>query len=113
MKLSHRPAHSSASTHSAQRRSQRTRQQIITHAQRDYTECPWCHKLFSIYRGSSTRHIEPCKAKYEARVREEARARAERITTPTPDPYTPVLSEAEMDIDDISIGNTGTGVYPP
>lgn len=104
MKSSRHPAHSTHSTRSTQRRSQRTRQRITAHAHRDYEECPWCHKLFSIYRGSQTRHIKPCKVKYEARVREEARSRAERIETPTPDPYTPILSDVEMETDDISTG---------
>jgi len=109
MKPSHHSTHSNASTRSTRRRSQRTCQQIATHTQRDYEECPWCHKLFSIYRSSSIRHIKPCKAKYEARAREEARSQAEQIATPTPDPYTPVLSEVEMDVDDVDIGDIGTG----
>jgi len=96
MKCSHHPARSNASTCSTQWQSQRTRQQIAIHAQRDYEECPWCHKLFSTYRGSSIRHIKPCKAKYNTRAHEEARSRAEQIRTPTPDPYTPVLSEVEI-----------------
>jgi len=111
MKCSHHPARSNTSTGSTQRQSQQTRQQIAIHAQRDYEECPWYHKLFLTYHGSSIRHIEPCKAKYNTRAHEEARSQAERIRTPTPDPYTPVLSEVEMDVDDVDIGDIGTGVW--
>lgn len=101
MKPSHRPTHAARPP---QRRSQRTRQQITEHTRRDYEECPWCHRLFSTYRSSHTRHIEPCKAKHETRAREEAMSRAERVDTPIPDPYTPVLSDVEMDTEDASTG---------
>ena len=89
------------STRSAQRRSQRTRQQTATRIDEDYYHCPHCQKLFSRYHGSHKRHITSCVAKYEARVQEKARIEAERIETPTPDPYTPVLSDEEMEVEDV------------
>ena len=37
-------------------------------------------------------------------MQEKARIEAERIETPTPDPYTPVLSDEEMEVEDVSTG---------
>jgi len=37
-------------------------------------------------------------------VQEEARLQAEQVETPTPDPYTPVLTDAEMDLEDVGTG---------
>jgi len=95
-------------TRSTQRQSQRTRQQIVAHNKRDYYDCPRCRKLFPRYHGSHKRHIRSCIAKHEARVQEEARFQAERIETPTPDPYSPVLTDAEIDTEDV-----GTGMQSP
>ena len=92
---------STRSTRSTQRQSQRTRQRIAAHAERDYYNCPRCQRLFLQYHGSHKRHIRSCTAKYEARVQKEARSQAERIETPTPDPYTPVLTDTEVDVEDI------------
>jgi uncharacterized C2H2 Zn-finger protein len=74
--------------------------------EKDFYDCPLCGKLFERRRGAHKRHMRSCIAKHEARVREEARSLAERIETPTPDPYTPILAQgAEMDVED-----AGTGV---
>ena len=98
------PRYPTGPTRSTQRRSQRTRERMTVPARKDYEECPWCHKLFSVYRSSYTRHVRPCKVKYEAQVQEAARAQAERIETPTPEPYTPLFSDIETDNEDIGIG---------
>ena len=92
------------STRLAQRRSQRTRQQVAAHAEQDFYDCPRCHNLFLRYHGSHKRHIRSCIAKHEAQVQKEARSRAERVATPTPEPYTPTITDAEMDNEDTSIG---------
>jgi len=98
------PMHSTRSTHSTQQWSQHTRQQIAKHAEKDYYDCPCCQRLFPQYHGSHKRHIRSCIAKYRIWALEEARSQAERIETPTPDPYTPILSDAEVDMEDIGTG---------
>ena len=95
------PMRSTHSTRSTQRQSQRTRRKIATHAEKDYYDCPRCRKLFPRYHGSHKRHVRSCITKHRIRAWEVARSQAERIETPTPDPYTPVLSDAEMDSGDI------------
>lgn len=92
------------STRSAQRRSQRTRKQIATHAENDYYNCPRCKKLFPRYHGSHKRHIKSCVAKCNARAQEEAARQAEQVETPTPELYTPVLTDDERDDEGVSIG---------
>ena len=52
------------------------------------------------YHGSHRRHIKSCQAKHAALAQEEARLQAEQVETPTPDPYTPVHSDTEMDVED-------------
>jgi len=94
------------STRSSQRQSQRTRQQIVTRAV-DFYECPQCRGLFTLYHGSYKRHTKSCEAKYAARAREDARLCAERIDTPTPDPYSPVPTDIEVGVD----GTAGAGMY--
>jgi len=101
MKLLHRPTRS---TRSAKRQLQRARQQLATQINKDFYHCPLCGKLFGRHRGAHKRHIRSCIAKHEAHVQEEARLRAERVETPTPDPYTPVLTDAEMDLEDVGTG---------
>ena len=82
---------------SSQRRSQRTRKQALNRVEDDFYDCPRCRKLFARYHGSHKRHIKSCEAKYAALEQEEGRLWAERIETPTPDPYTPVCTDAEID----------------
>ena len=97
-------ARSTRSTWSTQRQSQWTRQQISTHAERDYYNCPRCKKLFLRYHGSHKRHIRTCIAKYKA-LEQKERSQAEWIETPTPDPYTPIPTDAEMDAEDTATGS--------
>ena len=47
---------------------------------------------------------EAMHCKYEARAQQEERSWANRITTPTPEPYTPILTDVEEDIEDASTG---------
>ena len=95
------PMYSTRSTRSTQRQSQRTRQQVARHTEKDYYDCPRCRKLFPRYHGSHRRHIRSCIAKHKIRAWEAARSQAGWIETPTPDPYTPILSDAEMDTGDV------------
>ena len=88
-------------TCSTQRQSQQTRQHIVTHNKQDYYDCPHCQKLFPQYHGSHKCHIKLCIAKFQARAQEEARSRAEWIETPTPEPYTPIPTDAETDNEDL------------
>ena len=97
-------ARSMCLTHSAKRQSQQTRQRLATHTEKDFYDCPLCGRLFKRRRGTHKRHIRSCIAKHEARVREDARTRAERVEIPTPDPYTAILTSTEIDD-----GSTGTG----
>jgi len=92
------------STRSSRRQSQRVRQQLATHAEQDYYDCPRCGKLFPRYHGSHKRHIRSCIAKCEAQAQREAKSQAERIETPTPEPYTPIFTDTEMDAEDLSTG---------
>jgi hypothetical protein len=48
------------------------------------------------YHSSHKRHIKSCEARCEALVQEEAGLQIRRVETPTPDPYTPILTDAEM-----------------
>ena len=96
------------SSRATQRQSQRTRKRIAAHVKDDYYDCPRCRKLFTRYHGSHKRHIISCEAKYTALAQEEAKSRAERVETPTPDPYTPVLTDVEIDAEDAE--DTGAGV---
>lgn len=88
---------STRSTRSTQRLSQRTRKQAATLVKDDFYECPRCRKLLTCYHGSHRRHIPSCEAKYAALAWEKARLLVERVETPTPEPYTPVLTGTEMD----------------
>ena len=89
--------HSARLTRATQRRSQRTRKQAATLIKDDFYECPRCQKLLTRYHESHKRHIASCEAKYTALAQEEARLHAERVETPTPEPYSPVLTDTEMD----------------
>ena len=90
------------STHLTQRQSQRVRRQIAICVNNDFYDCPRCRKLFTRYHGAHKHHIKSCEAKYAAQVEEEARSLAERIRTPTPDPYTPIPTDIEVDSEDTS-----------
>jgi uncharacterized C2H2 Zn-finger protein len=94
--------HTRRSTRSTQRQSQRTRKQIVTRVEDNFYGCPRCGRLFTLYHGSHKRHINSCKAKYAAQAQEAARLQAERIETPTPDPYTPISTDIEMDSEDMA-----------
>ena len=91
-------------TRSVQRRSQQIRQQIATHTGKDYYHCPRCQKLFSQYHGAHKRHIKSCIAKFKAQAQEESLSKTEWIETPTPEPYTPVLTGEEMNAEDFGSG---------
>ena len=91
---------STRSTRLTQRLSQRTRKQAATLVKDDFYECPRCWKLLTRYHGSHRRHIPSCEAKYAALAQEKARLLAEQVETPTPEPYTPVLTDMEMDTRD-------------
>jgi uncharacterized C2H2 Zn-finger protein len=92
------------STRSTKRQSQRTRRRLATQVERDFYDCPRCGKLFERRRGAHKRHIKSCIAKHEAHAQEKVRSRVERVETPTPDPYTPVLTDTEMDVEDVGTG---------
>lgn len=91
-------------TRSVQRRSQQIRQQIATRTEKDYYHCPRCQKLFSQYHGAHKCHIKSCIAKFKAQAQEESLSKAEWIETPTPEPYTPVLTGEEMNAEDFGSG---------
>ena len=93
-------------TRSTKRQSQRTRQQLAAQITKDYYDRTLCGKLFEQRHGAHKRHMRSCISKHEARVREEAMLQAERIETPTPDPYSPILSDAEVAVED-----TGTSTW--
>ena len=98
----HCTMHAPHSTCSTQRQSQRVHRQIAIHVNNDFYDCPQCQKLFTRYHGAHKRHIKSCEAKYAAQVEEEARSLAEQIRTPTPDPYTPIPTDIEVDSEDTS-----------
>ena len=53
------------------------------------------------YHSSHKHHIKSCEAKYAALTQEEVRLQAGQIEIPTPEPHTPILTDAEIDIEDL------------
>jgi hypothetical protein len=84
-------------TRSTQRQSQRSRKRVAVHAKDDFYECPRCRNFYMLYHGSYKRHARTCKVDH---VAQEEVLQAQRVETPTPEPYTPVLTESEMDAED-------------
>jgi len=84
------------STTKHRRETQNSRRDAIRQGRRGFSRCERCGGLFSLYRGSETRHENACRQREEQRKLREAQIQAER-QTPTPQPYTPMASSPEIE----------------
>jgi len=86
------------STTKHQRTTQNSRLNAVQQGRRGFGRCEICRRLFSLYRGSKTRHENVCKQREERQKFKAARIQAER-RTPTPQPYTPITSSPEVEFE--------------